>query len=205
MASLHYKYATMNSGKTTQLIQAHFNYVERGMRPLAFLPAIDTRAGVGVIHARVGLSLENVPTIKAEDDIFALVKKELDEHGVDVVLIDEAQFLTKEHVYQLACIVDKLNIPVVAYGLKSDFQANLFPGSYHLLVLADKTEELKSICWCGKKGHMVARVDDKMNILREGPQVEIGGNDRYISLCRKHFLNGATHKEHWLSPITSIR
>lgn len=191
MASLHFKYATMNSGKTTQLIQAHFNYVERGMRPLAFTPAVDTRVGVGIIAARVGLQLEDIPVIGENDDIFLLVTEELVQgRSVDVVLIDEAQFLTKEHVYQMAKVVDELDIPVMAYGLKNDFQANLFPGSYHLLVLAEKTEEIKSICWCGKKATMVARVDEQHYVVREGPQIEVGGNSRYISLCRKHYLKG---------------
>lgn len=181
----------MNSGKTTQLIQAHFNYLERGMRPLALTPAIDTRVTKGVIAARVGLRLDDVTTIDESDDIFVIVnKRNTDEYKVDVVLIDEVQFLTKEHVYQMARVVDELDIPVVAYGLKNDFQANLFPASYHLLVLADKTEELKSICWCGKKATMVARVDEQHQVVREGPQIEVGGNSRYISLCRKHYLNG---------------
>lgn len=187
MASLHYKYAAMNSGKSTQLIQAHFNYVERGMHPLALIPAIDDRAGKGIISARVGLTLQATP-FDTEDNLYELVAN-YPTH-LDVVIVDEAQFLTKDQVYQLAYIVDELRIPVIAYGLKSDFRCELFEGAYHLLCLADKLEELKTVCWCGNKAHFNARIDTDGHVLRDGEQVEIGGNERYISLCRKHFLAG---------------
>ncbi|MEW7864118.1 thymidine kinase [Aeromonas diversa] len=192
MASLHYKFAAMNSGKSTQLIQAHFNYCERGMHPLAMTPAIDDRFGVGVISARVGLTLK-VEVFTEESDLFELICGRNAEQRIDVFIVDEAQFLTKEQVYQLARIVDELDIPVVAYGLKTDFRAELFPGSYHLLCLADKVEELKSICWCGNKAHMNARVSGSGEVMRDGAQVEIGGNDRYVSLCRKHYLEGKAY------------
>ncbi|MFM2483630.1 thymidine kinase [Celerinatantimonas yamalensis] len=187
MASLHYKYAAMNSGKSTQLIQAHFNYVERGMTPLAMIPAIDDRAGQGVICARIGLSLDAY-AFQVQEDLYQLVATWPD--PVDVVIVDEAQFLTKVQVYQLAHIVDQCKIPVIAYGLKTDFKCELFEGAYHLLCLADKFEELKTVCWCGNKAHFNARVDQEGAILRDGEQVEIGGNERYIALCRKHFLQG---------------
>lgn len=193
MASLHYKYAAMNSGKSTQLIQAHFNYVERGMHPLALLPAMDDRAGKGLIHARVGLSLQGRPFEK-KDDLYQLIAQ-WPEH-LDVVIVDEAQFLTKAQVYQLADIVDNLQIPVIAYGLKTDFKCELFEGAYYLLCLADKFEELKTVCWCGNKAHFNARIDDHGCILRDGEQVEIGGNERYISLCRKHFLAGQSEQKY---------
>ncbi|MFM4647794.1 thymidine kinase [Aeromonas bivalvium] len=189
MASLHYKFAAMNSGKSTQLIQAHFNYLERGMHPLAMTPAIDDRFGLGVISARVGLELK-VEVFSDSCDLFEMVKARHAEQPIDVFIVDEAQFLTKEQVYQLARVVDEADIPVIAYGLKTDFRAELFPGSYHLLCLADKVEELKSICWCGNKAHMNARVNVDGQVARDGAQVEIGGNARYVSLCRKHYLIG---------------
>ncbi|MCS3454127.1 thymidine kinase [Aeromonas rivuli] len=189
MASLHYKFAAMNSGKSTQLIQAHFNYLERGMHPLAMTPAIDDRSGLGVISARVGLTLK-VEVFSDSCDLFEMVKARHAEQAIDVFIVDEAQFLTKEQVYQLARVVDEAGIPVIAYGLKIDFRAELFPGSYHLLCLADKVEELKSICWCGNKAHMNARVNADGQVVRDGAQVEIGGNARYVSLCRKHYLAG---------------
>ncbi len=193
MASLHYKFAAMNSGKSTQLIQAHFNYLERGMNPLAMTPAIDDRFGVGVISARVGLTLK-VEVFSEQCDLFELIRARHGEERLDVFIVDEAQFLTREQVYQLARIVDELGIPVMAYGLKTDFRAELFPGSYHLLCLADKVEELKSICWCGNKAHMNSRVNEAGQVMRDGEQVEIGGNDRYVSLCRKHYLEGRAFK-----------
>ncbi|EOD53699.1 thymidine kinase [Aeromonas molluscorum 848] len=179
----------MNSGKSTQLIQAHFNYLERGMHPLAMTPAIDDRSGLGVISARVGLELK-AEVFSDNCDLFEMVKARHAEQAIDVFIVDEAQFLTKEQVYQLARVVDEAGIPVIAYGLKIDFRAELFPGSYHLLCLADKVEELKSICWCGNKAHMNARVNADGQVARDGAQVEIGGNARYVSLCRKHYLAG---------------
>ncbi len=189
MASLHFKFAAMNSGKSTQLIQAHFNYIERGMRPLAMTPAVDSRYGKGVIGARVGLSLE-VEVFDGSADLFTIVENAHNQETVDVFIIDEGQFLTREQVYQLAKVVDELKIPVIVYGLKTDFKLEMFEGSYHLMCLADKVEELKTICWCGNKAHMNARVNEFGKVIREGEQVEIGGNERYVSLCRKHYLDG---------------
>ncbi len=189
MASLHFKFASMNSGKTTQLIQAQFNYLERGMNPLVMTPSVDTRGGVGVIKARVGLEL-HVEAFGPSDDLYAIVSQKQQQGAIDVFIVDEAQFLTKQQVYQLAAIVDRLSIPVIAYGLKSDYKGELFEGSYHLLCLADKFEELKSICWCGKKAHMNAKFDDTRHIIKSGDQVDIGGNDMYISLCRQHYIEG---------------
>ncbi|ATG74132.1 thymidine kinase [Zobellella denitrificans] len=189
MASLHYKYAAMNSGKSTQLIQAHFNYRERGLSPYAMTPRLDDRAGVGVIEARVGLRLE-VDTFSRDCDLFRLLKARRGRHRVDVLILDEAQFLTRAQVYQLARIVDELDIPVMAYGLKTDFRGELFEGAHYLLCLADKLEELKTICWCGNKAHMNARLDQDGQLVREGDQIEIGGNERYVALCRRHYLQG---------------
>ena len=189
MASLHFKFAAMNSGKSTQLIQAHFNYIERGMQPLAMTPECDSRYGKGVIGARVGLKLE-VDVFSRTTDLFAEVQKRKAQNNIDVFIVDEGQFLTKEQVFQLANVVDTLGMPVIVYGLKTDFKLEMFEGSYHLMCLADKVEELKTICWCGNKAHMNARVGDNGIVLREGEQVEIGGNERYVSLCRKHFMEG---------------
>ncbi|EDM67047.1 MAG: thymidine kinase [Moritella sp.] len=189
MASLHFKFAAMNSGKSTQLIQAHFNYIERGMYPLAMTPECDSRYGKGVIGARVGLKLE-VEVFEKDTNLFTTVSTRLENKKIDVFIIDEGQFLTREQVYQLANVVDQLHIPVIVYGLKTDFKLEMFEGSYHLMCLADKVEELKTICWCGNKAHMNARVSDIGVVLREGEQVEIGGNELYVSLCRKHFMNG---------------
>jgi thymidine kinase len=189
MASLHFKFAAMNSGKSTQLIQAHFNYIERGMYPLAMTPACDSRYGNGIIGARVGLKLE-VGVFEKTTNLFDVVQTESLEKKVDVFIIDEGQFLSRDQVYQLADVVDKLNIPVIVYGLKTDFKLEMFEGSYHLMCLADKVEELKTVCWCGNKAHLNARVSETGIVLREGEQVEIGGNERYVSLCRKHFMDG---------------
>ncbi|QFI37216.1 thymidine kinase [Moritella marina ATCC 15381] len=189
MASLHFKFAAMNSGKSTQLIQAHFNYIERGMYPLAMTPECDSRYGKGVIGARVGLKLE-VEVFEKDTNLFITVSERSENKKIDVFIIDEAQFLSRDQVYQLARVVDELNIPVIVYGLKTDFKLEMFEGSYHLMCLADKVEELKTVCWCGNKAHMNARVNDNGVVLREGEQVEIGGNERYVSLCRKHFMNG---------------
>ena len=156
-------------------------------------PAIDDRFGVGVITARVGLELK-VDVFTASSDLYRIVEQRHAQQRVDVFIVDEAQFLSREQVYQLARIVDELNIPVIAYGLKSDFRGELFEGSYHLLCLADKVEELKSICWCGNKAHMNARVAGSGEVLRDGAQVEIGGHDKYVSLCRKHYLQGLAFK-----------
>lgn len=189
MASLHYKFAAMNSGKSTQLIQAHFNYLERGMNPLAMTPVIDDRFGEGVIAARVGLELK-VETFSSETNLFDAIATRHSLEKIDVFICDEGQFLTRAQVYQLANVVDNLNIPVIVYGLKTDFMGEIFEGSYHLLALADKVEELKTVCWCGNKAHMNARVSECGTVMREGLQVEIGGNDRYVALCRKHYLAG---------------
>lgn len=189
MASLYFKFAAMNSGKSTQLLQAHYNYFERGMNPMALTAKIDDRFGDGKITARIGLDL-HAETFTAETDIFALVEKAHDSKKIDALLIDEAQFMSPEQVMQCAKIVDDLDIPVMCYGLKTDFMGKLFPGSEALLRFADNLEEIKTICWCGRKATHTARVTAKGDVVREGAQVAIGGNDMYVSLCRKHFLRG---------------
>lgn len=191
MASLYFKYAAMNSGKSTQLLQAHYNYLERGMNALALTAQLDDRYGVGKITARIGLDLPAALYAK-DTDIFEMISERHQDAPLHVVLIDEAQFLSEEQVMQAAQIVDDLKIPVMAYGLKTDFMGKLFAGSEALLRLADNLEEIKTICWCGKKATQTARIDGNGNVMREGDQISIGGNDQYVSLCRKHYMRGVS-------------
>lgn len=189
MASLYFKYAAMNSGKSTQLLQAHYNYFERGMNPLAMTAELDDRGGTGKILARIGLDL-HAETFNATLDLFAFIEKMHSDKKIDALLIDEAQFLSEKQVFDCARIVDDLGIPVMCYGLKTDFMGKLFEGSETLLRLADNIEEIKTICWCGRKATLTARVTSKGEVVREGAQIAIGGNDMYVSLCRRHFMNG---------------
>ena len=188
MASLYFKYAAMNSGKSTQLLQAHYNYFERGMNPLAMTAELDDRSGTGKIMARIGLDL-HAETFSSTLDLFAFIEKMHTDKKIDALLIDEAQFLSEKQVFDCARIVDELGIPVMCYGLKTDFMGKLFPGSETLLRLADNLEEIKTICWCGRKATLTARVTSKGEVVREGAQIAIGGNDMYVSLCRRHFMN----------------
>jgi thymidine kinase len=187
MAKLYFYYSAMNAGKSAMLLQSAYNYNERGMDTLIFVPAIDKRHGIGKITSRLGLSADAM----AFDDDFNLydharTEKE-DKSKLACVLVDEAQFLSEKQVWQLTDIVDKLNLPVLAFGIRSDFQGEPFPGSKALLVLADNIVELKTICFCGKKAIMNTRIDKQGRVLREGEQIEIGGNQSYISTCRRHF------------------
>ncbi len=188
MASLYFKYAAMNSGKSTQLLQAHYNYIERGMHPVAMTAQLDNRYGEGKITARIGIDLPAY-TFNKETNLYDFIRQQNDKAPVDALLLDEAQFLTEEQVFQCAKVVDKLDIPVMAYGLKTDFLGKLFVGSEALLRLADNIEEIKTICWCGSKATQTARVSDG-EVVRAGAQIAIGGNDMYTSLCRKHFTDG---------------
>lgn len=188
MAKLYFRYSAMNAGKTTQLIQVKHNYEERGQNVLVLKPAVDKRDGTGKIKSRIGIECEAV-ILDGETDILKVVKQANDHKKVDCLLIDEAQFLSKQHVLQLCSVVDDLNIPCMAYGLRSDFKGNLFPGSEVLLSLADTIEELKTICWCGKKALMNTRLLNGKAVY-EGEQIQIGGNESYISLCRKHWRDG---------------
>jgi thymidine kinase len=194
MAKLYFYFSTMNAGKSTVLLQAAYNYNERGMDTLLLIPIIDTRNGGGRIHSRIGLHAEAF-SFDAHFNLFdyAFKQKELNPR-LKCILIDEAQFLTKEQVMQLTDIVDKLNLPVLAYGLRSDFQGEPFIGSLYLLILADNLCEIKTICHCGKKAIMNARLDKNGCILRTGKQVQIGGNERYIALCRKHYKEQSVEK-----------
>jgi thymidine kinase len=187
MAKLYFYYASMNAGKSTTLLQSDFNYRERGMETMLWTAAFDDRAGVGAIASRIGLRT-GARLYEGQTDIRHEVEEELKKRPLHCILVDEAQFLTHAHVVQLCSICDELDIPVLAYGLRTDFQANLFVGSAHLLALADNLVELKGICHCGRKATMNLRVDADGNAVAEGASIEIGGNDRYISLCRRHFM-----------------
>jgi len=186
MANLYFYYSAMNAGKTTVLLQSAHNYRERGMNPLLFTPALDDRYRVGVIKSRIGLEAEAI-TFDREFDLFSRVGRELEERNIHCVLVDEAQFLTRDQVFGLGEVVDRLDIPVLCFGLRTDFQGELFEGSRYLLAWADRLEELKTICHTGRKATMVVRLDNNGYALREGSQVEIGGNERYVSVSRKAF------------------
>ncbi len=186
MAKLYFNYSTMNAGKTTVLLQSAHNYRERGMTPLLFTPALDNRHSTGVIRSRIGIEAQAI-AFTDEDDLFDLVHGRLETENIHCVLVDEAQFLTREQVFELTEVVDRLDIPVLCFGLRTDFQGELFPGSRHLLAWADELRELKTICHTGRKATMVVRVDEHGYAVREGAQVEIGGNERYVSVSRKEF------------------
>ena len=186
MAKLYFHYSTMNAGKSTLLLQAAYNYRERGMETYLITAKLDDRAGDGVIGSRIGISAP-ADTFEAGEDMFAKIEARLAQGPVACIFIDEAQFLEPEQVWQLARAVDDLGVPVMAYGLRVDFQGKLFPGSATLLALADEMREARTICHCGKKATMVVRQDADGNVLTAGDQVVIGGNESYVSLCRRHW------------------
>jgi thymidine kinase len=188
MAKLYFNYSSMNAGKTTILLQSAHNYRERGMVPMLFTPKLDDRYGTGWIKSRIGLQ-SKATIFTPEDDLFEATREQLEDHNIHCVLVDEAQFLKREQVYQLSEIVDRLNIPVLCFGLRTDFQGELFEGSKYLLAWADELAEIKTICHTGRKANMVVRVDDEGYALKEGAQVEIGGNERYVSVSRAEFKN----------------
>ncbi|PTM92703.1 thymidine kinase [Mycoplana dimorpha] len=194
MAKLYFNYATMNAGKSTMLLQASYNYRERGMRTAIFIASLDERAGRGRISSRIGLQADAI-AFDAGDDLYALVETlRADGSGpIACVFVDEAQFLSEEQVWQLARIADRLGIPVMAYGLRTDFQGRLFPGSYALLAIADELREVRTICHCGRKATMVVRLDAEGKVVRQGAQVEVGGNDKYVSYCRRHWEDTMQH------------
>lgn len=187
MAKLYFYYAAMNAGKSTTLLQADYNYHERGMETMLWTAAHDDRSGNGTISSRIALSAP-ANSYSPGIDLFAAVGEELKKRKLDCILVDEAQFLTRDHVLQLCRVTDELKIPVLCYGLRTDFQANLFEGSAALLALADTLVELKAVCECGRKATMNLRVDAEGHAVAAGAQTEIGGNDRYIALCRRHFF-----------------
>ncbi|MEM7398962.1 MAG: thymidine kinase [Pseudomonadota bacterium] len=186
MAKLFFYYSSMNAGKSTALLQANYNYRERGMRTLVLTAHIDDRYGEGKVTSRIGLETSAV-TFRGEEDLLQSISARHAKAALDCVLIDEAQFLTKAQVFQLGEVVDQLGVPVMTYGIRTDFQGEPFEGSKYLLAWADTLTELKAICFCGRKATMVLRLDADGNAVSQGSQVEIGGNDRYISMCRRHF------------------
>lgn len=190
MAKLHFYYSAMNAGKSTTLLQSSYNYNERGMDTLLFVPTISIRYAVGTISSRIGLAAEALSFDK-DFNFYEYTSRELqNNNNIKCVLIDEAHFLTKHQVQQLCDITDSLNIPVLAYGLRSDFQGEPFEGSMYLLTLADTLIELKTICHCGRKAIMNVRISQRGEVVRRGEQIEIGGNERYVAVCRKHFKEG---------------
>jgi thymidine kinase len=187
MAKLFFYYSAMNAGKTTTLLQSAWNYHERGMRTLIITPRLDNRAGEGVVSSRIGLK-SKATVFRADDDLLALVQADIAERGkLDCVLVDEAQFLARSQVWQLSDVVDKLKIPVLCYGLRTDFRGHAFEGSAELLAIADELIEIKTICHSGSKATMVVRVDENGRAVKAGPQVEIGGNERYMSVSRAEY------------------
>lgn len=188
MAKLYFYYAAMNAGKSTALLQSSYNYRERGMHTLLFTPTLDLRHALGKIHSRIGIEAEAVP-FSQDFDFYRHVEQilEVEKKPIKCVFIDEAQFLSKEQVMQLTEITDELNLPVLAYGLRTDFQGGLFEGSQYLLAWAEELVEIKTICHCGKKATMNLRIDPEGNPVRSGDQIQIGGNASYLACCRKHF------------------
>jgi len=188
LAKVYFRYAAMNAGKSTQLLQVRHNYHERHQRTLLLKPEIDNRDGVDLIRPRIGgLQAKVDALVTPETDLVALVKADIENGGpLDCVILDEAQFLSDSQVRQLCDVADFLDIPVMAYGLRADFRGELFPGSATLMAMADDIEELKTICWCGKKATVNARILDG-HVQHEGPQILIGGNESYTSLCRRHW------------------
>jgi thymidine kinase len=186
MAKLYFHYSTMNAGKSTVLLQAAHNYLERGMIPYLLTAKLDDRAGAGRIESRIGIGQKS-ETFAKQEDLLGKLQDRLEHGKIDCIFIDEAQFLTKIQVWQLARVVDDLNLPVMCFGLRVDFRGELFPGSATLLALSDEMREVRTICHCGKKATMVVRKDVTGQAIKSGEQVQIGGNETYQSLCRRHW------------------
>ncbi|MDK3073206.1 thymidine kinase [Sedimentitalea sp. JM2-8] len=186
MAKLFFNYSTMNAGKSTVLLQASHNYREHGMETYLLTARIDDRSGAGRIASRIGIG-SDADIFDGGSDLAEMVRARLAQGSISCVFVDEAQFLTPEQVWQLARVVDDLNLPVLCYGLRVDFRGELFPGSAALLAIADEMREVRTICRCGRKATMVIRQDDQGRAILQGEQVQIGGNDTYLSLCRRHW------------------
>ncbi len=186
MAKLYFHYSTMNAGKSTILLQASHNYIERGMSTFLLTARLDDRAGAGRIASRIGIGAD-ATTYDPATDLFELIETRLSQGPCACVFVDEAQFLTRTQVWQLARVVDDLKVPIMCYGLRVDFRGELFPGSAALLALADEMREVRTICHCGKKATMVVRQGPDGRALTDGDQVQIGGNETYVSLCRRHW------------------
>ncbi|MBL6781646.1 MAG: thymidine kinase [Alphaproteobacteria bacterium] len=188
MAKLYFNYSAMNAGKSTILLQASHNYHERGMRTMLMTAGIDNRYGDAVISSRIGIASDAF-TFTEGDDLLTMVSQHHLKQSISCLLVDEAQFLSKEQVWQLTQVADQLDIPVLAYGLRTDFQGELFPGSAALLALSDNIREIRTICWCGRKATMVMRLDADGKPIQVGAQIAIGGNDLYVSVCRQHWVD----------------
>ena len=187
MAKLYFNYSSMNAGKSTMLLQANHNYIERGMNPRIYTSDLDNRFGKGEIVSRIGLKAKS-NIFSSKTDIYRDILNFCKNSIVDCVLIDEAQFLTQNQVSQLGKVVDELDIPVLTFGIRTDFQGNLFEGSKYLLAWADNLKEIKTVCHCGRKATMVLRLNAKGEVVSDGTQIEIGGEEKYVSVCRKHFI-----------------
>lgn len=194
MAKLYFYYSAMNAGKSTALLQAAYNYTERGMRPLLLTPELDSRFGVGKITSRIGLDAD-ATIFNQTSDLLALTRAEHEIRPVHCVFVDEAQFLLRKQVSELGEVADQLGIPVLAYGLRTDFQANLFEGSQYLLAWADVLHEIKTVCHCGSKATMVLRIDGEGRAIKTGEQIKVGGNESYVSVCRRHFKSGLAERK----------
>lgn len=193
MAKLYFYYSAMNAGKSTTLLQSSYNYQERGMRTAILQPELDSRFGKGTVASRIGIKAD-ATTFNTADNLLTMVRQLASDQPLHCVLVDEAQFLTRAQVRQLSDVCDELGVPVMAYGLRTDFQGNLFEGSQELLAWADSLCEIKTICHCGRKATMVLRIDASGVPIKDGQQVQIGGNDRYTSVCRKHFKQGMAQR-----------
>ena len=200
MAKLYFYYSAMNAGKSTVLLQAAWNYGERGLRTLLLTPQLDTRDGVGQIASRIGLKSE-ATAFSQTDSLFDICNREHRQTRISCVFVDEAQFLTRRQVYELGEVADTLGIAVLTYGLRTDFQGNLFEGSQYLLAWADVLSEIKTICHCGRKATMVLRIDSEGGPIRGGEQIKVGGNESYVSVCRQHFKEGLSERDQPVLPF----
>jgi thymidine kinase len=194
VAKLYFNYATMNAGKSTLLLQASYNYQERGMRTVLLNASLDDRAGsAGRIGSRIGLSSDST-AFHPDDDLFEIIKADQKNGDIACVFVDEANFMTEAQAWQLSKIVDELKIPVMAYGLRTDFKGELFPGSKVLLAISDEMREVRTICECGRKATMVVRIDGDGNVVQDGAQIQVGGNESYVSYCRVHWKKAIGHE-----------
>ena len=200
MAKLYFYYSAMNAGKSTTLLQAAYNYQERGLRPLLLTPQLNTRDGLGRIASRIGLDREAIAFAQT-DSLLDIVTEEHKTYPVACIFVDEAQFLTRRQVQELGDAADTLGIAVLTYGLRTDFQGNLFEGSQYLLAWADVISEIKTICHCGRKATMVLRIDSEGNTIRSGEQIKVGGNESYVSVCRRHFREGLGNSPQSMLPF----
>jgi thymidine kinase len=203
MAKLYFYYSAMNAGKSTALLQAAYNYEERGMDPLLLTPALDVRDGIGRIQSRIGLAASAI-VFSEQDSLADMIRRRHLESSVACVFVDEAQFLSRRQVCQLGEIADDDDIPVLTYGLRTDFQGNLFEGSAHLLAWADVLTEIKTVCHCGRKATMVLRIDSQGRTVRSGEQIKVGGNESYVSVCRRHFRYGMGQRNAPTLPFDDI-